>query len=192
MGTKYIVDNLSGQTINGNPIDPKYKVFTALLTQSGVDDFQSGVEFSLVIGRTYTFDNSLTGDNFSNVGGPNITEANTYDGYSFVATGTTPISWIGGSTLTWNTGAPVATVLENTVGNIFFGYFALGLYTINSDNLFTNNKFALFMGNMVLEPDVNISCTYGNSSTVYMNVVQASNSVDGELSNTPIEIRVYN
>ena len=37
MRTKYLVNNLSGQTINGQAIDPKYKVFTALLTQSGGD-----------------------------------------------------------------------------------------------------------------------------------------------------------
>ena len=35
METKYIVNNKSGQTINGEPILRPYKVYTALLTQSG-------------------------------------------------------------------------------------------------------------------------------------------------------------
>jgi hypothetical protein len=37
MSTKYIVNNLSGQTINGQQLQP-YKVYTALLTQSGEND----------------------------------------------------------------------------------------------------------------------------------------------------------
>ena len=37
MATKYIVNNVSGQTINGESILPVYKVYTALLTQSGID-----------------------------------------------------------------------------------------------------------------------------------------------------------
>ena len=35
MSTKYIVDNVSGQTINGVSILRPYKVYTALITQSG-------------------------------------------------------------------------------------------------------------------------------------------------------------
>ena len=36
MSTKYIVNNLPNQTIDGNEIQTvKYKVYTALLTQSG-------------------------------------------------------------------------------------------------------------------------------------------------------------
>ena len=37
MATKYIVNNVTGQTINGESILPKYKVYTASLTQTGTD-----------------------------------------------------------------------------------------------------------------------------------------------------------
>lgn len=35
--TKYIVNNLTGQTINGVSVTPSYKIYTALLSQSGTD-----------------------------------------------------------------------------------------------------------------------------------------------------------
>ena len=191
MATKYIVNNVTGQTINGQQVQP-YKVYTALLTQSGGSDvlfIGSDDIHPLVIGVTYTITLNFGDADFTNVGAPNNNL-----GTSFVATGTIPNSWgtPGENQVSYNTGAPVVTVLENTIGNISFAYFAIGTYIINSNSLFTNNKFALFMGNMVTEADVNISCEYSNNSTVYMNVVQANNSADGELTNTPIEIRVYN
>jgi|694.fasta_scaffold09927_39 hypothetical protein len=37
MTTKYIVNNLSGQTITNEPILRPYKVYTALLTQTGIN-----------------------------------------------------------------------------------------------------------------------------------------------------------
>ena len=173
-----------------------YKVYTALLTQSGGDDFQYGVGFPLIIGRTYTFDNSLSGDNFSNVGGPNITVDNSYDGYSFVATGTTPISWSGGSTLTWNTGAPVVTVLENTIGNVWFTYGSTGQYNLYSNETFSYNK-VFCQGYSISEDGANFKVTSVFWSTPNQIVISTTRPIDSLnyddiLSNTPIEIRVYN
>lgn len=37
MSTKYIVNNVTGQTINGETFQRPYKVYTALLTQTGTD-----------------------------------------------------------------------------------------------------------------------------------------------------------
>jgi hypothetical protein len=184
MATKYIVNNVTGQTINGQQILP-YKVYTALLTQSGGDDPQQIYSGLLNIGTTYKITNNDTGLDMTNVGAPN----NNIDTY-FVATGTVPNSW-GEGALDLNTGAPIVTVLENTIGNVWFTYDSIGTYIIKSDNLFIDNT-ALFMGNIVTEPDVNISCNKINDSTIYMYVAQANNSADGELTNTPIEIRVYN
>lgn len=48
---------------------------------------------SLIIGEQYKIITFVTGDNFTNVGGTNIT------GNVFVASGTTPTTWTGGSTL---------------------------------------------------------------------------------------------
>lgn len=64
---------------------PKYKVYTALLTQSGGNNFQSISSGPLTIGVTYQIISQGANDDFTNVGAPN-NNLGTY----FVATGTTP------------------------------------------------------------------------------------------------------
>ena len=106
-----------------------YKVYTALLTQSGGNSDQYTSNGNLILGVTYTItinDDNLA--NWTNVGAPNNNI-----GTSFVATGTTPISWGSNSELEYNTGAPVVTVLENTIGNIWFSYEGEGYYNLLSD-----------------------------------------------------------
>ena len=115
--TRYIVNNVTGQTINGQSVTPSYKVYTALLTQSGDDQIVDqgagnitvGVTYKIIAGKNGTWD-------FTNVGAPN-NNGGTY----FVATGTTPNEW-GESSLEYNEGAPVVTVLENAIGYIYWTY----------------------------------------------------------------------
>jgi hypothetical protein len=169
-----------------------YKVYTALLTQSGGADVQYIYTGLLTIGVTYLINVNDVGGDFTNVGAPNNNV-----GTSFVATGTTPNSWGDNLNveLEYNTGAPVVTVLENTIGNIWFTYDVVGGYSIWSDSLFTENKttFSIILmgddlGNGYLckgytqEPN---SCgiVTGDISTSYDNVLNWK---------TPIEIRVYN
>ena len=203
METKYIVNNLSGQTINGDltingdfvitgttNIRP-YKVYTALLTQSGGDVKITLTNESLTIGVTYVIDNNeeSTAD-FTNVGAPN----NNIDTY-FVATGTTPNSWgiTNLAELTYNTGAPVATVLENTIGNIWFNYEAEGIYGCQSNNLFTTGKTFILATPTIEANTVSIVVTNGMESVIYISPLNNSlNAFDNGLFNTPIEIRVYN
>ena len=169
----YTIDDIRG-----------YKVFTALLTQSGGDDnisFNSGF---LTIGVTYLIYDSFLGTDFTNVGAPN-NNIGTY----FVATGTTPANWgdvpEGAGVLNYNTGAPVATVLENTIGNVWFTYVDVGYYSVNSNGLFITDKTYIDFGGFYnAENWVNI---YGNS-----NLIELMGSNNGSLFNTPIEIRVYN
>jgi len=168
-----------------NTVRP-YKVFTALLTQSGGDDtlYINGDEaIPLTIGVTYTIVDN-TGLDVTNVGAPNNNI-----GTSFVATGTTPNSWgnivDGWSILTYNTGAPVATVLENTIGNVWFTYIGTGNYLVNSDGLFITNKTYIDFGGFY--GGENWISIYGNSS-----IIELVGSNDNILQNTPIEIRVYN
>jgi hypothetical protein len=81
--------------------------------------------------------------------------------------------------------APVATVLENTIGNIWFTYNDVGNYFVNSNNLFTIDKtYILFGGFYGGENWIN---NYGSSS-----IIELVGSNNGVLLNTPIEIRVYN
>jgi hypothetical protein len=122
---------------------PNYKVFTALLTQSGASspDVLSGGD--LIIGRTYRIKDTGSGFDFTNVGAPN----NDY-GTWFVATGTTPTSWADGQ-LIYDIGAPTAIVLENTIGNIWFEYSSAGTYICRSNDLFTIDKTTVFISDTV-------------------------------------------
>ena len=197
MVTKYVVNNLSGQTITGditingnlsvtgtsNTIP--YKVYTALLTQSGSGNTTGISSGPLTKGITYKI--QLGGGDFSNVGAPN-NDAETY----FVAINNdTPLSY-GGTALIYNTGAPVATVLENTIGNMWFTYVGLGDYFVNSNSLFINEKTFALIGT------TGFTSGAGDSGAAIMltnppNMVEiiAANGNDA-LAGTPIEIRVYN
>jgi hypothetical protein len=161
-----------------------YQVFTALLTQSGEDDPQillSQDTPSLTIGVTYQItDDGGSGWDFTNVGAPN----NDLDTY-FIATGTTPANWGTNGMLTYNTGAPVATVLENTIGNIWFTYVDVGNYYINSNALFIENKTFVYFKQF----NQGAQWDYNDAFPNQIELVGADNN---QLFNTPIEIRVYN
>jgi hypothetical protein len=173
-----------------NTVRP-YKVFTALLTQSGGDDPNSQYSGDLIIGKTYRI-NDVGGD-WTNVGAPNNLE-----GTWFIATGITPNYWINGEgvegSLFYNIGAPVVNVLENTIGNIWFGYNDVGNYSINSNGLFTTNKTYsvpyIYAAAADLPNGIFIELQSANYSQI-MSIYNADGT-DGQLSNTPIEIRVYN
>ena len=79
MATKYIIDNLSGQTITGDlTINGNLTVtgttsglatYKALLTDLGVQSGNTLSDFNdgLIIGETYTIIDYQSGDDFSNV-----------------------------------------------------------------------------------------------------------------------------
>ena len=174
-----------------------YKVYTALLTQSGGDTEDSISAGTLTVGVTYRINQDSTGMDFTNVGAPNNNI-----GTAFVATGITPNSWGAGATYTlaYNAGAPVVTVLENTIGNIWFTYEGVGYYSIHSNGLFIQ-PYLIFISNNTQDSDdvlqlvktkiYDISTsdikTYGAGQ-----IQNTSISSDNILFNTPIEIRVYN
>ena len=167
-----------------------YKVYTALLTQSGEDNLRSITGGALVKGITYHVIGAGGGnEDFSNVGLPVF-----YDGAWFVSTADEePINW-DGAVLEYNPGAPVVTVLENTIGNIWFTYYATGEYQCTSDNLFIADKTAI---------DIDAYGKNGNSaSLISTNTIFTTNKfsiytykdgrADSILTNNRIEIRVYN
>jgi hypothetical protein len=128
MTTKYIVNNVSGQTINGDiTINGNLVVtgtttnigfvnYSALLTQTeqitgtSITDFN----YSLIIGEEYTITNYVSGDSFSNVAQVTSGNINETD-CVFIATGSTPSIWSNGSELV-SSGDLVVDVLENTLG----------------------------------------------------------------------------
>ena len=192
-------DNLS---VNGTQITENgglpYKVYTALLTQSGTDTESTINSGSLTIGVTYTVNQNSPGMDFTNVGAPNNNL-----GTKFVATGTIPNSWGEGATYTlaYSEGAPVVTALENTIGNIWFTYQGNGFYFINSNGLFTINKtwgfsVSVFAGTTgIIEPiSIDISGAGGSEPPNTINIRLQGGDFGGDdlLNKTPIEIRVYN
>lgn len=190
-----------------NKVNPKYlpsannyKVYTALLTQSGGDDpvtWANNKNGGLVIGVTYEIANYANGDDFTNIGAPS--NAN---GIKFVATGTTAASWSGATELNYNNGAPIVTVLENTIGDIWATYVGVGIYEIGANGLFIEDKTFY---NSTLNNNMGRG---GNGKFLFYQIFRNDDnsirlqSIDVDLLNqvsgdslfykTPIEIRVYN
>ena len=181
-----------------------YKVYTALLTQSGTgydpNDQDAG---QLTIGKTYYINNLSVGMDFTNVGAPN-NDVGTY----FVATGPIPNNWganEGGGgipTLIYDNSAPVVTVLENTIGNIWFTYSGIGTYYIGSNALFSNiDKCYITVPSMMNSGDDTIFAgnrvQFTNNSNIQLETfnIEVGGTItrmNYNLYNTPIEIRVYN
>jgi hypothetical protein len=171
-----------------------YKVFTALLTQSGGDVPLAIYSGLLTIGVTYRIvDDGAFGWDFTNVGAPN-----NEIGTSFVATGTTPNSWgvnpDNYNVLDYNTGAPVVTVLENNIGNIWFAYVEAGGYRVVSDDLFVDNKTFINVTHLpIIDNVARFTFIKSDTSLIALVTVNDVNSRKNDfLLNTPIEIRVYN
>lgn len=147
MATKYIVNNVSGQTITGDiTINGNLNVtgvttgnlasYKVLLTQTGVITGTALVNFNygLIIGETYTIITGQTGDDFSNIANVQSGVINE-TGCVFIATGNTPSVWNNGSELSSN-GGLVVDVLENNLGyEIFWGQFGPGTYVGFPDNI---------------------------------------------------------
>jgi hypothetical protein len=172
-----------------------YKVYTALLTQSGGSDpipLQTG---NLTIGVTYLIYDNSPGMDFTNVGAPNNNV-----GTSFVATGTTPNSWgtLEGLTdiIEYNNGAPVVTVLENTIGNIWFTYDGVGIYSVNSNGLFTTNKTYLPPANLdislLLNAERFLLSGWTSENILTLNNTDSLFISTNDIGRGYLEIRVYN
>lgn len=175
----------------------KYKVYTALLTQTGGSDIQNISSGAVTQGVTYQIDGADGASDFSNVGGPPI---GTGDGTFFVATNSDVPNDYGAANLIYNNGAPVVTVLENTIGNIWFTYNGQGQYHANSNNLFSDNKVYLTLNQLTQniadnEPFIySISRNDTNIISLQTFILHNNhcNIKNDSLFNTPIEIRVYN
>ena len=195
----YGYPQLDGSGNLPSPYGRPYKVYTALLTQNGGSNPQSIGSGPMQHGVTYYFTEfglPIEPWDFSNVGGPVYPNTN-----SFVATSTATPNSYGTANMGYNTGAPVVTVLENTIGNIWFDYIGPGQYFIISDGLFTIHKTLGLAGttfdgaNAVTEPVV-ISCNgvlgCDPPNSIDLRLIGGDYNGDSLLSDTPIEIRVYN
>jgi hypothetical protein len=170
-----------------------YKVYTAILTQSGGDNLDSIRSGELIIGTTYMIASSFTGDDFRNVGGPLITTDDEFLGTYFVATGTTPTNWTNETQFEYNTGAPVVTVLENTIGNIWFVYETIGGYYAVSNALFPDDKTTCITSQSANNDTGTTFIYFDTRDEIAIETTDfSSGPADDILSGTMLEIRVYN
>jgi hypothetical protein len=84
------------------------------------------------------------------------------------------------------TSAPTAIVLENTLGNITFGYVSTGKYTVTATGLLTLNKTTVITGGAVCSIDT--LTVNGFSLISYGLGFSSANTI---LNNSTIEISVY-
>lgn len=89
------------------------------------------------------------------------------------------------------TNAPVAIVLENTIGNIIWTRYVTGSYEAKLAGAFVTNKTVIFNGNALYNNAATV--TYGGGTVVLdVRSFTTNTPVDGAVSGMPIEIRVYN
>jgi hypothetical protein len=198
------VDKLN---VNGNEITGKapYKVYTALLTQSGGSNISTTGNING--GPNKDVDGFDIGVTYEITANPNNTNLTKY-GATSNSVGTKFVSNYSGNLtdddidvdviFSFNTGAPVVTVLENTIGNIWFTYSQIGQYLINFSETFFGEKMYA-QGSFYTEDGTGFRVTtiippgptFFNLliTTTYPISEASSNDI---LYNTPIEIRVYN
>jgi hypothetical protein len=185
-----------------NTVRP-YQVFTALLTQRGGNDGQIISSGPVAEGVTYLIDGADGTDDFSNVGGP---AAGTGNGKYFIAINNNIPNNYGKADLIYNNGAPVATILENTLGfNPYFTFTTDGIYYSNNPEWFE------FVAN-VSSVQVFINCGSDPGEYIYSakanftyeeGILIITSFSEGTLANdvlsdsdnflkTSIEVRVYN
>ena len=168
-----------------NPYEPPYYAYAALLTQSGTSNTSDITSGDIIIGVTYWITGGSDGD-FTNVGAPN----NDVDTY-FMATGTTPNSWGTSGALRTNAGAPVATVLENTIGNIWYTYVDVGIYGVHSNGVFATDKTTVSIDAWI-QSNVGAKAGYDPVTPLFFNIYTYKDAYfDDLLSNTRIEIKLY-
>ena len=169
---------------------PKYKVYTALLTQTGesspADKTQGD---SLDLGVTYTIAQNTENADLTVFGAPNSNL-----GTSFVCTTAGVLPSIGSINLSYDIGAPVVTVLENTIGNIWFTYNSVGSYIVTLANVgFQQNDTALFLSNSSYNQNGIVWTYVDGGGTISIETADLSgNYGDGYLFRNTLEIRVYN
>jgi len=202
------VDQSTGAVTVSSTVTPyvaPYTVFTALVKQEGNDSPNNvGAEGPVILGVTYYIADNTNSVDLTVFGAPD-SNVGTY----FICTTAGTLPNDPDILLQYNTATPVVTVLENTIGNIWFGLNADGDYAINSDGLFTSLK--TFINGAMLGPNYSISNMLvssdgsstdrayffnyeeGVTNTIELNTTRGG-SVASDVIVTPIcvEIRVYN
>lgn len=164
-----------------------YLKYVALLYQIYVSS-TSGL---LVIGKTYQIDTLVAGDDFANVG---YVASST----PFIATGTTPTVWTNSTeVINITDSAPIATVLENTLGEIItWTYVSPGYYVGTTPIGIDLNKSTVSLANTGTDKEAIYQANIAGNGEIRLytfsyNGTDSAADRDGWINRTPIEIRVY-
>jgi hypothetical protein len=202
----YTMDDVI-ETINANPPAAPYKVFTALVSQiSGDNPVNIGAESPMLLGVTYIINDNSNDVDLTVFGAPNSNI-----GTSFICTTAGTLPDDSGLALSYNIGAPVVSILENTIGNIWFTFYGDGSYYILSDDLFTQGKTFIngtsFINYSAFNPLIDLSSFEaglkrgyffeipgGIENQISLYTLKDIGSVGNGIIENPIciEIRVYN
>jgi len=175
-----------------------YKVYTALLTQSGgdvisyIENFSTLGSQNIIKGVTYRIDVNDENVDFSLIGAPSNAP-----GTYFVATVNAVNTDFSDSTwaLEYNTGAPVVTVLENTIGNVWFTYDGIGDYSVRSIGAFTVGKtyVSTQLNNNSNAYNTEFQLQDPSSDSIRLQAKDENwNQIDLDGFGIVLEIRVYN
>ena len=85
---------------------------------------------------------------------------------------------------------PTATVIYNDLGALTFTRNGVGVYLINSSDLFTANKTVVFFNTYTSNSSSSVQIVGINAIILYVHAIGVL--VDSQLSNSSFEIRVYN
>jgi hypothetical protein len=88
------------------------------------------------------------------------------------------------------TSAPTVTILENSIGDITYGYTSAGAYTANSSGLFTSGKTFLFL-NPTYGTGNYTAIKYNSSNILDIKSLNGITPTDGILSAQSLLIEVY-
>jgi hypothetical protein len=189
------VNQLADQINNELAVVKPYKVYTAFITQGDVNEVLEldGDGGPLVKGVTYLINVNPLNADLTIYGAPN-----NLPGTYFVANqNVVTLPYTYDLQLFYNLAVPVVTVLENTLGNIYWSYAGVGTYYANSDSgAFTLNKTT---------SSIDQAVSSSNTDTVYycLSTAQTVNTLrimtflptydlyDEVLTKRLIEIRVY-
>jgi hypothetical protein len=175
MATKYIVDNVPGQTINGDiTINGNLSVtgvttgslvtYKALLTQLGSQTGTTlggfgGLNDGLIIGETYTITDYVSDDDFSNIANALSGVVLTYSYSGTSVTGVTNTYTSGGSTSGEGSGIEFEIYINNDV------YESISIVTIGYG--YASGDTITILGTNVggISPDNDITITVDSSTT---------------------------
>lgn len=166
-----------------------YKSFTALLTQNAGDSpatrFGDG---EITEGVSYYIAENPDNENLTLVGA-----SSNNPGTYFIATKTVNGGYSPSVRLEYNEGAPVALILENTLGTVWFRYFEQGKYIASSDGLFTIGKTAISIDSFAQNGNTGVVVTNTTDNDEYEFVIYTEKGSLGDslLNRTRLEIKVY-